>query len=145
MNCFEVYANLKVVEFETLDEGTNGFYYEINNDDCDYDIVDDIMMDEIHLNYENFSKERCCMWVEEVKKRAKWVKGMTLYGYAREKHCTYQIWWSEDKKNIGHYTWILEADGYLSLCFYNGYTTNKHDNTKYLNYIRPECLYNNQI
>ena len=143
MNCFEIYSNLNVVEFETLEEGTDGFYYEINSD-CDIEAIDDIMMNEFHLNYKNFSEERCCKWVEEVKKRANWVEGMTLYGYSREKHYSYQFWWSENKNNIGHYTWILESDGYLSLCFYNGYTTNEYNDSKYNNYIRPDCLYNDQ-
>ena len=90
MNCFEVYSNLKVSEFETLDEGTNGFYYKINNDDCDFDAISDAMTNEFHLDYQNFSKERCCKWVEEVKRRAGWIQGMTLYGYAREKHYSFQ-------------------------------------------------------
>ena len=102
------------------------------------------MFNEIRLNYEDFNAERSCMWVEEVKRRAKWVRGETIYGYSREKHYTYPIWWSRDKTKIGHYTWVLEADGYVSFSFHNGYTRDETESTKTLNYIRPSCLYNDK-
>ncbi len=132
-------------------KGTDGFSleqkYDIiggNSEDEGFDELHEKMFEEIHLNYENFNHKRSCMWVEEVKRRAKWVRGETIYGYSREKHYTYQIWWSRDKEKIGHYNWILEADGYVSFSFYNGYTDNETESTKYHQYIRPDCLYNDK-
>jgi hypothetical protein len=104
----------------------------------------DKMFHEIRLNYENFNAERSCMWVEEVKRRAKWVIGETIYGDNREKHMTYPIWWSRDKKKIGCPSFIIEADGYVSIQLFNGYTMNETTNTKKVNYIRPSCLYNDK-
>ena len=130
------------------DDGTDGFSYTQNYDlgitDEMSDKLHDKMFDEIRLNYDSFNNERSCMWVDEVKRRAKWVRGETLYGDSREKHLSYPIWWSRDKKNIGHSTWILEADGYVSFSFSNGYTMDETADTKWGNYIRPSCLYNDK-
>jgi hypothetical protein len=102
------------------------------------------MLNEIRLSYDDFNEKRSCMWVNEVKRRAKWVRGETLYGYSREKHNTYPIWWSRNKKEIGVPTWILEADGYVSFSFTNGYTDNETSHTKFTTYIRTDCLYNDE-
>ena len=143
-------------EIEEWDEdnkacGTDGFgyiqKYDIiggNSEDKGFDKLHDKMFNEIRLHYEDFNLKRSCMWVEEVKRRAKWVRGETLYGYSREKHYTYQIWWSRDKKNIGYSTWILEADGYVSFSFHNRYNGNETEHTKLNNYIRPNCFYNDK-
>jgi len=127
-------------------DGTDGFSYfqsydEIgdNDEDAGFQELHDKMLNEILLNCDNFKAERSCMWVDEVKRRAKWVRGETLYGDSREKNYTYPIWWSRDKTKIGHSTWILEADGYVS--FSNGYP---RDEKKRGNYIRPPCLYNDK-
>ena len=89
---------------------------------------------EIDINYHrtfNVETSRSCMWVEEVKRRAKWVRGETIYGYSREKHYTNPIWWSRDKEKIGgHCTWILEADGYVSFSFLNGYILDETETYK---------------
>jgi hypothetical protein len=109
------------------------------------DRVDDKMINEFEIGYERGMTKRSCMWAEEVKRRAKWVRGETIYGFTREKHCTYQISWVKDKKEIGFYTYVIEADGYLSLNFFNGYTNKETSDTKWRNYIRPSCLYNNKV
>lgn len=128
--------------------GTDGFSYEQNyklglTDEMS-DNLHDKMFQEIRLNYENFNAERSCMWVEEVKRRAKWVLGETIYGDNREKHMTYPIWWSRDKEKIGCPAFIIEADGYVSIHLFNGYTMNETKHTKKVNYIRPSCLYNDK-
>jgi hypothetical protein len=115
-----------------------------NDEDEGFEELHDKMEEEIRLNYEDFNTERSCMWVEEVKRRAKWVRGETLYGYSREKNYTYNIWWSRDKTKIGYYTWVLEADGYVSFSLFNGYTRDETADTKTVNYIRPSCLYNDK-
>ena len=140
----DLYDNFVIEEWDKKDDGTDGFSY-IQNHDLDLiDEIDNKMNNEICLNYENFNAERSCMWVEEVKRRAKWVRGETIYGDNREKHYTYPIWWSRDKTKIGYYTWILEGDGYVSFLLHNGYTRDDNANTKYKNFIRPECLYNDK-
>jgi hypothetical protein len=133
------------------DESDNGFTYEQkydiiggNDEDEGFEELHKKMFNEIRINYEDFNEKRSCMWVEEVKRRAKWVRGETIYGYTREKHYCYPIWWSRNKKDIGYYTWVLEADGYVSFSFSNGYTRNETEDTKYCNYIRPSCLYNDK-
>ncbi len=145
-----IYDYLVIEEWEQDEDedDKNGFSYTENYDlllrDETSEILHEKMFNEIHLNYNNFTAERSCMWVEEVKRRANWVKGETLYGYSREKHLTYPIWWSRDEKDIGHSTWILEADGYVAFSFRNGYTSNETVNTKHHHYIRPDCLYNDK-
>lgn len=103
------------------------------------------MMDEFTINYERGMTKRSCMWADEVKRRANWVQGETLYGQTREKYTTYQVWWSKDKKDIGSPDFVIEADGFLSLRFFNGYTLTDTKDTKWINYIRPCCLYNDQV
>jgi len=132
-------------------DGIDGFsleqtYDKIGGDDEDegFEELHEKMFDEINLDYESFNNERSCMWVEEVKRQSKWVRGETLYGYSREKHYTYPIWWSRDRNKIGYSTWILEADGYVSFSFRNGYTKHETKDTKMNNYIRPPCLYNDK-
>ena len=115
-----------------------------NDEDAGFDELHDKMFDEIHLNYEGFNNKRSCMWVDEVKRRAKWIRGETIYGDSREKHYCYPIWWSRNREDIGRPTWILEADGYVSFSFSNGYTMDETADTKWGNYIRPYCLYNNK-
>jgi hypothetical protein len=137
--CDDLYNNFVIQEWDDKDDGTDGFSY-IHNDDNE----EDQMNNEINLNYENFNAKRSCMWVEEIKRRSKWVRGETIYGFNREKYCTYQICWSRDKTKIGFYNWILEADGYVSFLLCNGYTTDETANTKFMNYIRPSCLYNDK-
>jgi len=141
-----IYDNFVIEEWEQdkKDDGTDGFSYIENCDNKEDETLDDQMNNEFNLNYENFTAERSCMWIEEVKRRSKWVMGETLYGFSREKHCTYPIWWSRDKTKIGYYTWILEADGYVSFSINNGYTRNETNDTKNINYIRPSCLYNDK-
>lgn len=144
------YFEFKDWEEDEKDEGIDAFtllqkYDKIGGNDGDtgFDELHEKMCNEIRLNYESFCEERSCMWVEEVKRRSKWVRGETLYGYSREKHYTYNIWWSRDKKNIGC-SWVLEADGYISFEFNNGYTRTETKYTKHTNYIRPDCLYNDK-
>ena len=142
-----LYDYLVIEEWDDKEMGIDGFSYTQNYDMVSDEKCDELntqMFKEIHLNYDDFNAERSCMWVEEVKRRAKWVRGETLYGYSREKHCTYPISWSRDEKNIGYSTWILEADGYVSFSFHNGYTRNETEHTKCNNYIRPNCLYNDK-
>jgi hypothetical protein len=136
----DLYDNFVIQEWDNKDDG---FSYIDKNLDED-EILHDKMNNEICLNYENFNAKRSCMWVDEVKLRSKWVRGETIYGDSREKHYTYSIWWSRDKKKIGYYSWILEADGYVSFSLRNGYTLNETDNTKSRNFIRIECLYNDK-
>jgi hypothetical protein len=145
------YFDIKDWDEDEKREGIDAFTLEQNNkigyeddENDDFEKLHDKMFNEIRLNYEDFNAERSCMWVEEVKRRAKWIRGETIYGYSKEKHYTYPIWWSRDKKKIGHYTWILEADGYVSFSFHNGYTRDETENTKCNNYIRPSCLYNDK-
>ncbi len=149
-----LYNYMEIIEWDEDDkyEGTDGFSLgvkegqgiAIDEDDKNFDKISRKMNDEIYLYYENFNHKRSCMWVEEVKKRANWVKGETIYGFAREKHYQYNISWSRDKTKIGYCAWILEADGYLSLAFHNGYTLNQTEDTKFILYIRPNCLYNDK-
>ena len=150
INYGNIYNYFVIEEWEQDEK--NGFSYVENYDlkvenyiwkNGEDDLHEQMLM-EFSLDYDNFSKKRSCMWVNEVKRRAKWVRGETLYGYSREKHDTYPIWWSRDKKEIGVPTWILEADGYVSLSFTNGYTNNETEDTKYTNYIRPSCIYNDE-
>jgi len=153
ITCGNLYDYFVIEELTEINDGirktlskkviTEGFYY-IGKDGRDIDELDEKMSQEIRLTYDDFNAERSCMWVEEVKRRAKWVRGETLYGDSREKHYTYPIWWSRDKKNIGYSTWILEADGYVSFSLHNGYTDNETEYTKCNNYIRPNCLYNDK-
>jgi hypothetical protein len=143
------YFEVKDWKKNEKDKGTDAFtlkqnYDKIGDEDEGFEELHEKMFNEISLNYENFNAERSCMWVEEVKRRAKWVRGETLYGYSNEKHYTYSIQWSRDKKNIGSYNWVLEADGYVSFSFRNGYTMDETESTKWKNYIRPSCLYNDK-
>jgi hypothetical protein len=146
ITCKNLYKYFVIREWDEEEE--DGFSYEQNYDlditEKMNDKLHDKMFQEIRLNYDDFNAKRSCMWVEEVKRRAKWVRGETLYGYSREKHYTYNIWWSRDKEEIGYSTWILEADGYVSFSFSNGYTANETANTKSCNYIRPSCIYNDK-
>lgn len=103
ITCENLYDYIVIEEWDEEDKTeTDGFSYTQNYDlaitEEMSDTLHDKMLDEIRLNYENFNNERSCMWVEEVKRRAKWVRGETLYGYSREKHLTYPIWWSRDKE-----------------------------------------------
>lgn len=124
----------------------NGFIYSQSYDKIGvgFEELHHKMFAEIRLNYENFTAERSCMWVEEVKRRANWVRGETICGESREKHYTYQIWWSKKRMESGYYDWVIEADGYVSFVFRNGYTRNETTDTKYSQYIRPDCLYNDK-
>ena len=118
--------------------------YDLNLTDEMSDTLHDKMLKEIRISYELGLTDRSCMWVEEVKRRAKWVRGETIYGDNREKHNTYPIWWSRNKEKIRCPSFIIEADGYVSIHFFNGYTRNETTNTKKVNYIRPDCLYNDK-
>lgn len=140
------YFVYKNVEKDEIDEGTDAFTLVQCHDavGCDFEELHDKMTNEIQLSYDDFNAERSCMWVDEVKRRTKWAIGDTIYGSAREKHYSYCIWWSRDKTKIGYYTWILEADGYVSFSLCNGYTRAETANTKKINYIRPSCLYNDK-
>jgi hypothetical protein len=145
------YFEFKDWEEDEKNDGTDGFSLEQkydkiggNDEDEGFEELHAKMFEEIRLNYEDFNHERSCMWLEEVKRRAKWVRGETIYGYSREKHYTYPIWWSRDKTKIGYYTWVLEADGYVSFSFHNGYTSDETESTKHHQYIRPSCLYNDK-
>ena len=153
ITCENLYNYFVIEEWDEDEKecGTDGFSYTQiydkiggNDGDENFEELHDKMFEEIRLNYDDFNAERSCLWVEEVKRRAKWVKGETIYGYSREKHYTYSIWWSKDETKIGYSTWILEPDGYLSFSFNNGYTCNESKYTKYINYIRPSCLYNDK-
>lgn len=142
--CDNLYNNFVIQEWDNKDDGTDGFSYIQNDANEEDETIHDQINNEINLNYENFNAKRSCMWVEEIKRRSKWVRGETIYGFNREKYCTYQICWSRDKTKIGFYNWILEADGYVSFLLCNGYTTDETANTKFKNYIRPSCLYNDK-
>jgi len=147
-----LYNYFKIVEWEKDNiYNKEGFSLEQkydliggNEEDEGFEELHNKMSNEIRINYEDFNEERSCMWVEEVKRRAKWVRGETLYGYSRETHYKYLIWWSRNKKKIDYSTWILEADGYVSFSLFNGYTTDETEHTKSINYIRPSCLYNDK-
>jgi hypothetical protein len=131
--------------YYTYTDQEDGFSLEQNEKgDEVFEELNEKMYDEIRLNYRNFNNERSCMWMEEVKRRAKWVRGETIYGFSEENHYTYSIWWSRDKAKIGYYTWVLDADGYVSFSLHNGYTDTNTESSKYLNYIRPSCLYNDK-
>jgi hypothetical protein len=154
ITCENLYDYFVVEDFERGEvEDCDGFYLEQNYDltkslsftDEMEEQLHNKIFNEIHLNYDTFNTTRSCMWVEEVKRRAKWTRGETLYGYSREKHLTYPIWWSRDKTKIGSYfAWILDADGYVSFPLHNGYTRNETEDIKIINYIRLECLYNDK-
>lgn len=154
ITCENLYDFMVINEWDQHDkEGyDDAFSYEQNykltkslgfTDEND-EALHDKMFKEIRISYELGLNDRSCMWVEEVKRRAKWVRGETIYGDNREKHNTYPIWWSRDKEKIGFPTFIIEADGYVSIGFCNGYTRTETAYTKKVNYIRPSCLYNDK-
>jgi len=139
--------NLKTLyTFYTIEDmDDTGFrYIPIESDEKTQDKIDDKMRNEFTINYERGMTNRSCMWADEVKRRANWVQGETIYGYTREKHSTYQVSWSKNK-DIGFYNYLIEADGFLSLCFYNAYTATVSNDTKWINYIRPICMYNDKV
>jgi hypothetical protein len=131
--------------FYTIEEMTDdtGFCYIPIESEENTDKMDDKMMNEFNISYELGMTGRSCMWADEVKRRANWVQGETIYGYTREKYRTHQVSWSKNK--IGFYNYVIEADGFLSLCFHNAYTMNVTNDTKWKNDIRPCCLYNDKV
>lgn len=108
-----------------------------------FDKIHTKMYNEIRMSFGD-KKKKSLMWIEEVKHRSNWKKGDIIYGYAREKHYTYQIDWNKNEKKMFP-TFIIDPQGFVALSVFNHYSSEETDLIKDVSYIRPNSLYNDKI
>ena len=141
---FEVWTDEDRQEWDEYEGGFSMYYHHLDCDDKTGEKLFRIMFNEIRGSFAD--KKKSLMWVDEVKRLSNWKKGETIYGYAREKHLNFIVWWSREEKDIGGCsTFTIDPQGFVALSYHNNYTNEETDLIKRSLYIRPDSLYNDKI
>jgi hypothetical protein len=141
---FTVWSDEDREEWDTYDAGFTMNYSDKDYDEKTNDTLFRMMYDEIRGNLQN-TKKKSLMWCEKVKQLSNWKKGEIIYGYSRERHNDFNIWFSKNKENIGYSTFIIDVEGYIALVYNNQYTLKETEDIKNSVYIRPDSLYNDKM
>ena len=121
--------------------------YEIDVDvlviswDCENELLDDLMNEEMSPT---LGSKLNLMWIEKLKEKANWKENTEeLYAYVKT-NCdgAFYVYYSNNKKDIGFVSLIIEKNGYVSRNYYNIYTADTTDDIKHSSYIRTESVYN---
>lgn len=141
---FEVWNEEDKQEWDTYEGGfTMGYLHNENLDEKIKEKLFHLLYNEIRSNIGE--KKKSLMWVEQVKKISNWKKGETIYGYTREKHYEFNVWFSRNKEDIGLPMFIIEPSGYVSLYCFNNYSHNETEEIKNGFYVRSHSIYNDNV
>ena len=112
--------------------------------DCENEKIDDLMSNEFRGDLNEMGRKNL-KWIDEVKKKANWVKGDKLTLFTKT-NCdgNYYVWWNLDKSEYPSIvTVMIEPSGYAVLQHYNHYTSDSTHNPSSL-MIRSESVYNDE-
>ena len=121
------------ISYENLldDDDTACVSWDFENED-----IDKIMSDENQWDIK-LEKRKNLIWIEEIKKKFNWKKGVEVYIEMKQNCDGCFYCWAIDKDAFPDF--IIEKSGYASIRTYNNYTRDEND------FVRVDSVYNDMI